>query len=64
MKPSPGRPSLIAEIIAAIAPVHTSGDTLLLIPLSATISAYRSATDAKIDTPVRCSVRWMPCAKN
>src|SRR5262249_45447887 len=38
-KPSPGRPSLIAEIIAATALDHTSGVTLALIPLSATISA-------------------------
>src|SRR5262249_9880696 len=42
-KPSPGRPSLIAEIIAATALDHTSGVTLALIPLSATISAYTSA---------------------
>jgi multidrug efflux pump subunit AcrA (membrane-fusion protein) len=38
-KPSPGRPSLIAEIIAAMAFDHASGCTLALIALSATISA-------------------------
>jgi hypothetical protein len=38
-KPSAGRPALIAATIAATAPAHTSGATLALIALSATISA-------------------------